>query len=798
MTGRRRDPVWRWVLWACLCACLCACMLSACRVQPGAQAAPRAAATELSSHWQLLTEPGAQWTLADAQAHAAEFRQASRNNPVLGYTADALWARLELPADQLPQGTLWLMMRAPRLESVRLWQRGADGGWSREQSAGLSVPQSQWPLDLPGPTFELQRPPPGEPLVLMVRQAGRTVPSWDALLCSPRECQRSPVLARWVSALVIGSQLLVVAGCVLLFGIWRQRAWLLLAGYAFSHSLYEFSQQGWGFQLLWPDATDWAARSLNVLVTLTQALQTACIVALLRRKPAPMRVLLYLGWAAQAVVLCGSMWGDYRAFAPYCNALNFLMSMLTLGLGVWAFARRLPQGGAIALAMLLTVSGTLPRYLLVFGLMAPGNPLMLSTPLLVLVTTMQMIWVLVDRVGALNRDRLQAQERLLVERVAREQELQVLVGERTAQLSGALRDAQQLNRQRSRLLAYIGHDLRAPLSATVSYLRQLRRGSDPDQQLQASVEQAVAYQLSLIDELMEFSRGELQELELLEEPIYAWGLLMELAGQGELLAQQRGNTFEIDFASALPAVVVADAKRLRQLLMNLLSNAAKFTVRGRVAFKVGADAAGLWRFEVVDDGPGVSPEDRAHLFEPFWRSAAASARDGGGTGLGLAIARHLAQAMGGRILFESAAGRGSRFTVELPLASATAAEVQLPGAKFGPIEALPAGSTVLLIDTPPAHADQMAEMLFAANLDVERGVQLARAACTVTLLLCDPELLDDEGRTWLGQWREASPRHRSIALLARPVEPASAGLFDACLYKPVGAAALAAALRLCL
>ncbi|WP_457349597.1 ATP-binding protein [Roseateles sp. P5_D6] len=745
--------------------------------------------------WQLLEDPGGTLTLDDVQARAGEFKphQPTGHLRTPGYTRTALWARLELPANAQPE-TLWLVMTLTRIEHAQLWVQAPDGQW-RYTQAGLRVPHEQWPLDTSDVSFEL-RPEPGRPLRLMLRESGRTYASFDALLCRPRDCfteNRDTTLA---IAVLAGNQMLAAAGYLLLFFFWRRAAFALMAGSVAAYGLYELSLHGLSFQYLWPNATGWAPRSLVVLMGTAQLLNSLAVAAILplRRAAAALRWALAAAWLAIGAALLTALWGDYRAVAPLVNALTGLCGLLTLVLAGWAWWRRLPLAGWAALVMASAVVGALPRYAYVLGWLELGPVMWLTTPVVLLLSHLILLMALVQQVVQQRRTELAAQAQLLQERAARSQELERQVAQRTGELRDALQEARSQHQQRSRLLAFIGHDLRAPLAATVSYLRLLGGGGRRDQQLRASVEHSVGYQLALIDELVEFSRGELHELDLVPAPLYIHGLLHELAKQGELLARQHRNAFRAGIDPELPAVVLADAKRLRQVLLNLLSNAAKFTTGGQIELSVmpSSTAPGVWCFEVADTGSGIAPADQARLFEPFWQAPPQeNQRAEAGSGLGLAVAKHIVEAMGSQIELHSAVGQGSRFSFLLPLSAGRAEEVLMPADGVTPVETAETDLLALLIDAPQGHADRVAELLFAANVEVLRpapGALLAPA----DLLLCDPCLLDADGLAQVQHWRASGASRRCIALVDRPLASELAGLFDATLYKPVNAAALLA------
>jgi signal transduction histidine kinase len=223
-------------------------------------------------------------------------------------------------------------------------------------------------------------------------------------------------------------------------------------------------------------------------------------------------------------------------------------------------------------------------------------------------------------------------------------------------------------RERENLLHLVSHDLRAPLGAVVGQAQILRRSAGADSWTVARADailRAASRMDAMIEDLVDAARLESGRLRLeLEE--------VELAAYlGELLARM-GTSLDVERVDlAMPAservAVRADPRRLERVLLNLLSNALKYSPEGRVRLEV-ASRDGWVAISVVDGGPGIRPEDLPHLFQRFYRGRGASSRDG--LGLGLYGARLLVEAHGGRIEVESAPGAETRFRVELPAAHA--------------------------------------------------------------------------------------------------------------------------------
>jgi signal transduction histidine kinase len=250
--------------------------------------------------------------------------------------------------------------------------------------------------------------------------------------------------------------------------------------------------------------------------------------------------------------------------------------------------------------------------------------------------------------------------------IAHARRLEGIVVERTTELRTLLQ-------ARRRLLAHIGHDLRSPLSAIVNVARQWR-GTGTEVDHPQKIERHARMLMELIDEVLEFSRGELTDVQLEPAPGYLYRFLYEVADEDLLLTQSNHNRLHVRIDSDLPAVVELDFRRLRQVLSNLLGNAAKYTRNGQIVFTVGgrineAGTSCRLSFAVEDTGIGLGDSGAETLLEPFVRGT--NIDDAPGSGLGLAIVVQLLARMGSRLEAGSGPeGRGSRFSfeIEVPLA----------------------------------------------------------------------------------------------------------------------------------
>jgi PAS domain S-box-containing protein len=252
--------------------------------------------------------------------------------------------------------------------------------------------------------------------------------------------------------------------------------------------------------------------------------------------------------------------------------------------------------------------------------------------------------------------------------------LEDLVKQRTEQLAEAKTRAEAANRAKSTFLANMSHELRTPLNAVLGFSRLLKNDPDvtpPQQETLDVIVRSGEHLLNLINNVLDLAKIESGQVALKESEVDLPRLLHEMQSLMGAGAVEKGLRFTLEHDPDLPRYVAVDAGRLRQVLLNLLGNAIKYTesgsvkLRARLASLHGSEKAEL-RFEVTDSGPGISPEDYQRIFAPFVQlgdQAPAQA----GTGLGLAICKQYVEMMGGQIGVTSQPGKGSVFYFEIPV-----------------------------------------------------------------------------------------------------------------------------------
>jgi signal transduction histidine kinase/CheY-like chemotaxis protein len=321
------------------------------------------------------------------------------------------------------------------------------------------------------------------------------------------------------------------------------------------------------------------------------------------------------------------------------------------------------------------------------------------------------------------------------------------------------RQLELASQHKSQFVASMSHELRTPLNAIIGLTEMMvtnaaRFGTEKAAEPLKRVHRAGQHLLGLINQVLDLSKIEAGKLELNPESVSLLPLIDEVVGTARQLAQQNKNNLVVEAQEKL-GVLTVDPMRLRQILLNLLSNACKFTSQGEVKLRVRkvADGRNWVEFAVADTGIGMTPEQQAKLFEEFTQADSSTARRYGGTGLGLAITRKLARMMGGDVTVASEPGKGSVFTVRLPAGPDPVAKAATNGSRP------PGNDCVLVVDDDATARELIAEQLKAEGFSVVtaagglEGLKLAKDLRPIVITL-DVMMPDLDGWSVLAALRQ--------------------------------------------
>ena len=365
--------------------------------------------------------------------------------------------------------------------------------------------------------------------------------------------------------------------------------------------------------------------------------------------------------------------------------------------------------------------------------------------------------------------------------------------EREEALRLAQERAETANRSKSEFLANMSHEIRTPLTAILGYTDLLRdeaavAGATADQlQAMDTIRRAGEHLLTVINDILDISKIEAGKLEVEQVSTVLPSVLLDVESLMRARAQAKGVSLENRIVTAVPDRILTDPTRLRQILMNLVGNAAKFTERGRILLETSVEherRGDVLVIAIDDTGPGMSEEQASNLFQPFTQADSSVTRKHGGTGLGLTISRRLAELMGGNVeLVTTAPGRGSRFELRLPLQAADDAQVIVrldpaaaPGVPKAPSPRALQGRRLLLAEDGEDNQRLITVLLRAAGAEVTvvangrqalETLEWAEAGgASFDLLLSDMQMPEMDGYTLAATLRANGNRIPIVALTA--------------------------------
>jgi signal transduction histidine kinase/CheY-like chemotaxis protein len=615
--------------------------------------------------------------------HNIHFSPSQSKTPGFGFSPSAYWVRVELDRQRMEESSWLLEFGYAPMQWIDVYTITEDGQINH-QKGGTGLRVSERTYQHHKHVFELKLPP-NEVTQLYVRVDGES--SKNIPLHLYRAEVFSQASGRQIAALSIYGGIIIALFCYNLFIYYsiRESAFLYYVIFLATFLLFTTSLNGISQTLLIPELPVLAIRLIPFSMGLTVTFAGLFIMSFLNSRA----TLPKLHWILRAIVLLGLIASALPWLIPYRFSI-ITSTGLGLVFGLLAFiiaCFSVYQGNRAAryylFAWCLLLLGTVLNTLRLFGLLptnifteyaqlwgSAAEAILLSVALAARMRLMK------DEKEAAQQHALEEQQRAHNELMLLSQQLEtsnnnleLRVQERTTDLELTVAELRDAKETISRFLANMSHEIRTPLTAIIGYSESLRDAPMTKEEAADAINTVVRssqHLLRIINDILDFSKIEANKLEIECIQTDLFLLLAEIESYFGMIAHNKGLKFEIKYHFPLPRIIHNDPTRLKQVLLNLCSNALKFTTQGSVVIQVACNPEKeMLSFSVCDTGIGMTQEQADKIFQPFIQADTSTTRNYGGTGLGLTISKQLSELMGGTISVESNLGHGSCFSLSI-------------------------------------------------------------------------------------------------------------------------------------
>lgn len=618
--------------------------------------------TSLSRYIRYLEDPEGSLRIEEARASTEWRPNSSAKNPGFGFTDSVYWIHISVSNPGAKDIDWLLQQEYPLIDVLTLYERTPAGDWGATVT-GDSFPFAARPLEHRTFVFPVHVAA-GATADYYLRF--QTASSMNIVLkaATPDAFRVYDDAESAVLWMYYGIMVVMFFYNFFVFVAMRSLSHLYFIVHAFFLLIFVTSVSGVAYQYFWPGFPYWANVSLPVsLGILAAALLQFARYFLKLADAAPWFDRIFAVLAA--LCLIGGVLGfivPYRSSIFIVATLAGISTLLGVGIAIpyLAIVKKSRQARIALSAFIVFLVGTFLMILRVFGVLA-SNPLtefgyQVGSALALVVLS----YGLADQINVLRAE-LACMNAMLEDKVRA----------RTADLEHARIQAENANRAKSDFLANMSHEIRTPMNAILG-MSELIAGKGDDSQEREKylgvLQSAGRNLLGLIDDILDLSRVEAGRVGLEIRDVDVSQLLESVIDMFAMRAKEKGLNLELQLQPEARVLLRSDAARLRQILINLVGNAIKFTRAGVVRVHAGRDPADSdrLRISVTDSGPGIEREHQTIIFDAFAQADSSTTRKFGGTGLGLAISRQLAELLGGELQLQSTPGAGSCFYVSLP------------------------------------------------------------------------------------------------------------------------------------
>ncbi len=625
----------------------------------------------------VLEDRSGTWTINDVRTgEAGRFQPSTADYPQFGFTRSSYWFRFSALNPRSDDELWFLEISYPLLDSVDLYVPASKDTPPRVIKISDQKPFRERPLDHNNYVFPLSEPP-GGPHVYYLRISTNSslnmpIAAWSQGAFALRNAREQALLGGYFGLLIA----LAVYNLAIFYSM-RDKTYATFSTAVIAFGLLAASLTGLGAQYLWPNWPWWGDRapaSLTTLAVITHLVFTSTLLETKRRHRGFARVYDFFV-VLNLFTLAYTFLGGYGTAVRFSTSFAAICSLVPMLDALHAARQGFRPARTFLVACSAYYSGVFVYAVSRFGLL-PINPL--TTWAMFVGSALQFVFLSVavaDRINWMRRSRdeeLVQTTRRLAEAAdglkTANQMLEERVRQRTEQLTGAKTAAEEANEGKSTFLATMSHEIRTPLNGILGMLEIVLDTELTEAQRDNfdAIKTSAHALLSVLNDILDLGKVEAGKLELNLAALGICSVVHETMRVCAVRAHGKGIELVVACSPAVPHALIGDANRLRQIVLNLVNNAIKFTDQGEIVVSVDIDSETeqdiVLRIRVRDTGIGIPPDKQASIFQAFSQAEKGTARKYGGTGLGLTIASELVRLMNGTLGVESKPGVGSTFS----------------------------------------------------------------------------------------------------------------------------------------
>ncbi len=682
----------------------------------------------LGKYLQILEDKSRELTLNDMSKAEIDnaYVQSNQLAPNFGFSDSAFWIKLSIKNEHDIPINWRLEINYPLLDRIEAYIPTRDGQY-KKKVFGDKQPFSHRDTQYHSFLYKLTEHPNHQQTYYFRISTSSSINLsfwfWQADELLEHISQETAVLG-----ISYGAMLVLYLFNMILYAKVKDASYLYLACFVLTWGLTQLSLNGLSFQYLWPDWIWWANVNIFFFAFIAGSstiLMEQAVLDTYRKLPRWHRVLTFMNYVFLAGAIL-SLLLPYVIMAKAATALVVIGLFTFLWVAVLSALDKQEAARYFLFAWAVFFIGLIPFFLTVYGVLPPNIFTDWSVRIGSFAVLLLSSVAVSNRINAEKGAALEYQLQIVRNMKKAELELEKRVKERTyeleenkVKLEAAKVSAENATQAKSQFLANMSHEIRTPMNAIIGLSSLCLQEHDLPRKVQSyttKVNSAAQSLLGLINGILDLSKIEAGKMNIESIPFNLESVIESVVNQISLSAHEKQLELVLDYDSRIPDRLIGDAHRLEEILLNLGSNAIKFTSAGEVIIKVYVknlqDNNVTIHFQVTDTGIGLTDEQKESLFEDFMQADGSTTRLYGGTGLGLSISKKLTSAMSGKIWAESVYGTGSNFFVALSF------DIDRADSPADPITQFLKDKHALIIDDNQSSRDALANMLESLSVSV--------------------------------------------------------------------------------